>query len=95
MILSVKSGRDAEIKMIGELTNHPWQLMVLAFVAALLKITLARNWAQARHWLWLTARMRIYAPFALLMGVGRRRWVVQAAGKITEFTAPPVSQAKV
>jgi beta-lactamase regulating signal transducer with metallopeptidase domain len=71
--------------MISELTAHLWQSTFFALAVALLTVAFRRNRARVRFWLWLTASLKFFIPFALLLSVG-----TQLAQKLEWETAPPV-----
>ncbi|HEY6346526.1 MAG TPA: M56 family metallopeptidase [Bryobacteraceae bacterium] len=50
--------------------NHLWQSTVFAGIAWLLTLTLKRNRAQTRYWLWFAASMKFLGPLALLVVAG-------------------------
>jgi uncharacterized protein (TIGR03435 family) len=52
------------------LANHLWQSTLVAVFAALLTLTLRRNHARARYWLWLVASLKFLVPFSLLVSIG-------------------------
>ena len=52
------------------MTNHLWQSTVFALVAAVLAAALRSNRAQVRYWVWFSASLKFFVPFALLMSVG-------------------------
>jgi bla regulator protein BlaR1 len=56
--------------MIAQLTNHLWQSTLFAIAAALLAFALRRNRAGVRHALWVTASIKFFLPFSLLIGLG-------------------------
>jgi bla regulator protein blaR1 len=56
--------------MIAALTNHLWQSTLFAALAALLTLALRKNRAQTRHWVWVTASMKFFVPFSLLVALG-------------------------
>lgn len=58
--------------MIAALTNHLWQSTLFAVAAGLLTLAFRRNRAQVRFWLWFSASIKFFIPFALLMSVGSR-----------------------
>lgn len=58
--------------MIGALTNHLWQSTIFAFAAGLLTIAFRGNRAHVRYWLWLSASIKFFLPFSLLMTLGSR-----------------------
>ena len=52
------------------LGNHLWQSTLFVAIAALLTLTLRKNHARTRYWLWLTASVKFLIPFSLLVGMG-------------------------
>jgi bla regulator protein BlaR1 len=52
------------------LANHLWQSTLCAAVAGLLTLTLRKNRAQTRYWLWLAASVKFLIPFSLLVAAG-------------------------
>jgi bla regulator protein blaR1 len=56
--------------MINALTNHLWQSTLFAIAAALLTLAFRKNQAKVRYWLWLSASLKFFIPFSLLIGVG-------------------------
>jgi len=68
--------------MMGELTNHLWQSTLFAVVAGLLTIAFRKNRAQVRYWLWLSASLKFFVPFALLMSLGSHLGYSPAATQI-------------
>jgi bla regulator protein blaR1 len=50
--------------------NHIWQSTLFAAVAALLTLTLRKNQARVRYWLWLAASLKFLIPFSLLLQLG-------------------------
>jgi bla regulator protein BlaR1 len=52
--------------------NHLWQSTLFAAMAGLLTLTLRRNHARTRYWLWLAASLKFLVPFSLLTGLGSR-----------------------
>jgi bla regulator protein blaR1 len=52
------------------LGNHIWQSTLFAIIAGLLTLTMRKNHARARYWLWLAASVKFLIPFSLLVGVG-------------------------
>jgi len=52
------------------LANHLWQSTLFAAVAGLLTLALRKNRAQVRYWLWLTASVKFFIPFSLLIAMG-------------------------
>jgi len=68
--------------MTGELTNHLWQSTLFAIAAGLLTVAFRKNRAQIRYWLWFSASLKFFVPFALLMALGSRLGWEPAAKKI-------------
>jgi uncharacterized protein (TIGR03435 family) len=68
------------------LANHLWQSTLFAVVAGLLTLTLRKNRAQARYWIWLAASVKFLIPFSLLVAVGSH-WGRRSPPAIT----PPVA----
>jgi bla regulator protein BlaR1 len=65
--------------MIGELTNHLWQSTIFGLAAGLLTIAFRANRAQLRYWLWFSASLKCFVPFALLMRLGSQlNWAPEA-----------------
>ena len=58
--------------MMPELANHLWQSSVFALAAYLLTLTLRKNRAQVRYWLWLAASVKFLLPFSILIAAGVR-----------------------
>jgi bla regulator protein blaR1 len=56
--------------MIAGLPNHLWQSTLFALAAGLLAIALRNNRAEIRYAVWLTASLKFFVPFSLLMSVG-------------------------
>jgi beta-lactamase regulating signal transducer with metallopeptidase domain len=56
--------------MTAELISHIWQSTLFVFVAALLTVAFRKNRANVRYWLWLSASLKFFAPFALLVSLG-------------------------
>jgi bla regulator protein BlaR1 len=52
--------------------NHLWQSTLFAVAAGLLTLTLRKNHARARYWLWLAASLKFLVPFSLLASLGSR-----------------------
>jgi bla regulator protein blaR1 len=55
---------------LSPLANHLWQSTLCAAVAGLLTLTLRKNRAAVRYWIWLAASAKFLIPFALLVGAG-------------------------
>ena len=64
------------------LANHLWQSTLFAALAGLLALSLRKNRAQTRYWLWLAASVKFLVPFSLLVDVGSH-WGRHAAPPIT------------
>ena len=56
---------------LSPLGNHLWQSTVFAGAMWLLALTLRRNRAAVRYWLWLAASVKFLLPFSLLVSTGR------------------------
>lgn len=52
--------------MIG----HVWQSTLFAIAAGSLTLAFRKNRAQVRYWLWLSASLKFFIPFALLTSLG-------------------------
>jgi bla regulator protein blaR1 len=52
------------------LGNHVWQSTLFAITAGLLTLTLRKDHARVRYWLWLAASVKFLIPFSLLVAVG-------------------------
>jgi beta-lactamase regulating signal transducer with metallopeptidase domain len=76
--------------MISGLVTHLWQSTVFALVAALLTLAFRKNRAHVRYWLWLSASLKFFIPFALLISFGERLGWEPVAQKIA---TPAVSYA--
>src|ERR1700678_4300553 len=80
--------------MMGQLTNHLWQSTFFAVAAGLLTLAFRKNRAKVRYWLWLSASLKFFVPFWLLMSLGSHLEWAPAAQKIaTRIAAPSVSFA--
>ncbi len=53
--------------MVSLLTTHLWQSTFFAVAAGLLTLAFRGNRAQVRYWLWLSASLKFFIPFAVLM----------------------------
>src|SRR5678815_853783 len=58
--------------MISELANHLWQSTLFAVAMGLLALMCRKNDASVRYWLWFSASVKFFMPFALLMALGDR-----------------------
>jgi bla regulator protein BlaR1 len=57
------------------LANHLWQSSLCALVAGLLTLSLRKNRASMRYWIWLAASVKFLIPFSLLLDViSRLQW---------------------
>lgn len=52
------------------MTNHLWQSTLVAVAAGLLTLTLRRNSARVRYWVWLAASIKFLIPFSALIALG-------------------------
>ena len=81
------------------LGDHLWQSTVCALVAALLTLTLRRNQARVRYWIWLAASIKFLVPFSVLVALGNRfawRHISNAGGALyvaIEQVGQPFTQA--
>jgi bla regulator protein blaR1 len=58
------------------LADHLWQSSLFALAAGLLTLTLRKNHARARYWLWLAASVKFLLPFSWLVSLGSRMsWI--------------------
>jgi uncharacterized protein (TIGR03435 family) len=55
---------------LSPLANHLWQSTLCALVAWLLTLTLRKNRASVRYWLWLAASAKFLIPFSILAAAG-------------------------
>ena len=63
------------------LGNHLWQSTLFAVAAGLLALTLRKNHARARYWVWLTASVKFLIPFSWLVHIGNRlAWTHASVG---------------
>jgi uncharacterized protein (TIGR03435 family) len=74
--------------MISELANHLWQSTLFAVAVGLLTLMCRKNHASVRYWLWLSASVKFFVPFALLMALGDR---LEWASRAPQIAAPAVS----
>ena len=70
---------------MNHLANHLWQSTVFAAVIALTAMTLRRNSARLRYWLWLAASLKFLIPFSVLVSI--------RPGGVARPTAAPVLPA--
>jgi bla regulator protein blaR1 len=79
--------------MIPGLTNHLWQSTLFAVAAGLLTVAFRKNRAQVRYWLWLSASLKFFVPFSLLMSLGSHlRWPPTAMQTATETVSVRLAQ---
>ncbi len=55
---------------LSPLANHLWQSTLFALAAWLLTLTLRKNRAAVRYWIWLAASAKFLIPFSLLAAAG-------------------------
>src|SRR5580704_11131277 len=80
--------------MINELMTHLWQSTVFAGAAGLLTLAFRKNRAKVRFWLWLSASLKFFIPFALLMNLGSHvKWTPAAQQMASQIATPAVSFA--
>jgi len=61
---------------VAALGNHLWQSTVFALAIGALTLSLRKNHARARYWLWLAASLKFLIPFSWLEAAGARlAWV--------------------
>jgi uncharacterized protein (TIGR03435 family) len=61
------------------MADHLWQSSLFALAAALLTLTLRKNHARSRYWLWLAASVKFLVPFSWLVSFGSRMSWLHAA----------------
>jgi bla regulator protein blaR1 len=66
------------------LFNHLWQSTLFAGVAGVLTLTLRKNHARVRHWVWLAASCKFLIPLSVLIALGSH---------IHWRTAPQIAQS--
>ena len=76
--------------MTGEMANHLWQSTLFALVAACLTVAFRNNQARVRYWLWFSASLKFFVPFAVLIGVGSQ---LEWAPATQQIAAPAVASA--
>ena len=57
--------------MIGALISHLLQSTVIASIVGLLTLGFRKDRAEVRYWLWLSASLKFFVPFSLLITLGR------------------------
>ena len=50
--------------------NHLWQSTLFALLAWALTLTLKKNRAAARYWIWLAASVKFLIPLSVLVALG-------------------------
>jgi uncharacterized protein (TIGR03435 family) len=78
--------------MIAQLTNHLWQSTVFALAVTVLTFFFRKSGAHVRYWLWFSASIKFFIPFALLIMLGQR---LEWAPAVREAASPAVSAAMV
>jgi len=68
--MSAKYFSDIWTALAPALGDHLWQSTLLVLVAGVLSLTLKKNRACARYWLWLAASLKFLLPLSLLASVG-------------------------
>jgi hypothetical protein len=58
--------------MILAVVDHLWQSTLFSLVVALLVLTMRRNTANARFYLWLAASLKFLIPLSLFIGLGKQ-----------------------
>jgi bla regulator protein BlaR1 len=67
--------------MAPALGNHLWQSTLFAILAGLLTLSLRKNQARVRYWLWLAASVKFLIPVSLLAGIASQlAWSHGGAG---------------
>ena len=78
--------------MISALTNHLFQSTLFAIAAGLLTLAFRKNQAKVRYWLWLSASLKFFVPFSLLIGIGSQlEWTPAAQKLATQVVGPAIS----
>jgi uncharacterized protein (TIGR03435 family) len=73
---------------LSPLANHLWQSTVFGGAMWVLALTLRRNRAAVRYWLWLAASVKFLLPFSLLVSAGS-----ELARRTTAIEPPQWSSA--
>ena len=74
------------------LANHLFQSTLFAAMAGLLALALRRNRAQIRYCLWLTASIKFYIPFSLLVAAGSHFAPHTAPKAALSIVSPAIEQ---
>lgn len=62
---------SADWALIGrQVGNHLWQSTLFAAVVGVLALSLRKNHARTRHWLWMAASVKFLVPFAAISLIG-------------------------
>jgi bla regulator protein BlaR1 len=69
------------------LINHTWQSSCFALLAGLLAFVLRKNSPKVRYWVWLSASLKFFVPFVLLVNLGS---VVPRPARSAEPVSAPV-----
>jgi bla regulator protein BlaR1 len=73
---------------LSPLANHLWQSTLCAAGAWLLTLTLRRNRAAVRYWIWLAASAKFLIPFSLLVSAGSQLgWRAAPAAAQPQFSS--------
>lgn len=57
---------------LSPLANHLWQSTIFAVAAWLLALSLRKNRASVRYWIWFSASLKFLIPFSLLVTIGNK-----------------------
>jgi len=68
----------------GKWIDHLWQSTAFAVVAGLLTLAFRRNRASVRYWVWFSASVKFFVPFALLVNLGSQLQWAPAAQEMAE-----------
>ena len=72
--------------MTAELINHLWQSTLFAIGAGMLTVALRNNSARVRYAIWMSASLKFFIPFSLLMGLGSQPQLAPTAIAIATQT---------
>src|SRR5580658_10307741 len=76
------------LDFLSTLANHLWQSTLFAAAAWLLTLTLQRNRAAVRYWIWLAASAKFLIPFSLLVSAGSQlAWRAGPASAQPQFSS--------
>src|SRR5262249_20261495 len=79
--------------MIAHAANHLWQSTLFAAAIALAAGALRRNGAHVRYWLWFSASVKFFVPFALFVGLGAFAAAPAAAPRASSLAPQSVTIA--